>query len=121
MKSLLNVYLLLLPTKWKNNQRNNETLFSKFIKTLCSVKILPINSNSESELSFSIFSVRTLISFVIGCAPMIISSALVFRNYQFYEDFLSASSRTFTIFDLTLTYIGIFFLRQSFTCRKKDE
>ena len=87
-------------------------MFFRFIRTLASVMILPIAIKSETEkATFSLVSVRTVISLTIGCLPVFIWSVLVFQNYQFYADFLTASRETFTPFDLTLTYIGIVFLR----------
>ena len=75
--------------------------------------VLPIVIDEENEkLTFKVLSVRTLISFVIGCIPLVISSVLVVLNYQFYEDFLSVSSEILTPFDLTLSYSAIIGLRQ---------
>ena len=110
MKFLRKFSSLVRPVKRTINKK--ETMFFKFIRTLSSLKILPIAIQPELEtLSFSVLSVRTLVSFIIGCVPAMIFSALVSQNYQFYADFFSASRQTFTPFDLTLTYIGIIFLR----------
>ena len=90
-----------------------ETMYFKFIRILSSVMILPIVIDKEIEkFTFKVLSVRTLISFVIGCIPLIISSVLVVLNYQIYEDFTTVSSEIFTPFDLTLTVGGIILLRQ---------
>ena len=90
-----------------------ETMFFKFIRVLSSVMILPIVIDEENEkLTFKVLSVRTLISFVIGCIPLVISSVLVVLNYPFYEDFISVSSEILTPFDLTLSYSAIVGLRQ---------
>ena len=92
-----------------------ETMYFKFIRVLSSVMILPILNDKKSEkLTFKVLSVRTLISFVIGCIPLIISTVLVVLNYQFYQDFISVSRDILTPFDLTLTYSGIIGLRQRF-------
>lgn len=93
-----------------------ETKYFKFIRILSSVMILPIVIDKENEkIIFKFLSVRTLISFVIGCIPQIISSVLVVLNYQIYEDFMSVSTEIFTPFDLTLSYSGIILLRQRFS------
>ena len=104
-----------LPTlKMKTIPR--ETMYFKFIRILSSVMILPIVSDKEIEkFTFKVLSVRTLISFVIGCIPLIISSVLVVLNYQIYDDFISVSSEILTPFDLTLSYSGIILLRQRFS------
>ena len=94
---------------------SRETMFFKFIRVLSSVMILPIVIDEENgKLTFKVLSVRTLISFVIGCLPLLVSSVLVLLNYPFYEDFISVSSEILTPFDLTLCYSGIISLRQRF-------
>ena len=110
MKCLKKLTSLLIPVKRTIHRR--ETKFFKFIRILSSIRILPIAIQPELEtLNFSVFSVRTLVSLMIGCIPVMIFSALVIKNHQFYVDFFSASRQTFTCFDLTLTYIGIILLR----------
>ena len=90
-----------------------ETMYFKFINILSSVMILPIVIDTKNDkFTFKVLSVRTLISFVIGCIPLVISAVLVVLNYQIYEDFMSVSRHILTPFDLTLSYSGIFILRQ---------